>query len=119
VQKAFYNTNLSSLRSWNIDVPVYSSYESIVLDKIGITGITNFGVEIKNNGITGNVIDCSVYGSPNGIDWFDLQSNLFTSYIEPGEFRHVEFTVVTGYLRVSVQSDIDTNINIHVHGNIS
>lgn len=118
MQKTFYNTNLQSLRALNTNLFVYSVYESIVLDKVAITGITSFGLEVKNNGSSGNVTRVCVYGSPNGIDYFLQETNAFSSSIVPGDIQHVEFNVVTGFLRVSVYTDADTNIDVYLHGNI-
>lgn len=105
------------MRVSNLNVYTYSIYESIVIDKISVNGITNFGVEIKNHG-AGNVVDVSTYGSPNGVDYFPIENNLFNATIGPGQLKHVEFTSVTGFLRITVQTDADTNIDVYLHGNI-
>lgn len=118
MQKTFYNTNLQSMRAINTGLFVYSTYESIVLDYISINGLTNFGLEIKNYG-AGNITDVSVYGSPNGIDYFLIKDNLFGGLIIPGTIQHAEFTAVSGFLRISVQTDTNTNIDVYLHGNIT
>lgn len=107
------------MRTFNVNVFAYAIYDSIVLDKISVNGITNFGLEIKNNSSVGNVVGVSTYGSPNGIDYFAFESNLFNDTIGPGELKHVEFTAVTGFLRISVQTDTDINIDVYLHGNIT
>lgn len=118
MQKTFYNTNLQSLRSLNTNLFVYSAYESIVIDRVSITGITNFGLEIKNNS-TGNITTVCIYGSPDGIDYFIQEPNAFPGSIGPGELQHSEFTLVSGFVRVTVQTDTDINIDVYLHGNIS
>jgi len=103
----------------NTNVFTYSVYESVVIDKLNINGLTGFGVEIKNNSISGNVTNVSTYGSPNGIDYYPIENNLFQTNIGPGELKHVEFGLITGFLRITVQTDADINIDIYVHGIIS
>lgn len=119
MQKCFYNTNLHSLRATNLGIFAYSIYESIILDKISINGITNFGLEVKNNSNSGNVTKVLTYGSPNGFEYFAIENDLFNAAIGPGELQHIEFVLVTGFLRISVQTDADINIDIYLHGNIT
>jgi hypothetical protein len=118
MQKTFYNTNLHSLRAFDTNLFVYSVYESIVLDRISVNGITSFGLELKNNSVTGNITEVSVYGSPNGIDYFLQESSVFSGVIEPGSIQHTEFSIITGFLRISVKTDMDINIDVYLHGNI-
>lgn len=118
MQTCFYNTNLQSLRASNVNLYVYSAYESIVLDNVAVTGQTNFGIGLKNNG-PGTVFDVSIYGSPNGVDYYLIESGLFNTNIHTDELKHVEFSHVTGFLRVSVQVDADANLSIYLHGNIT
>ena len=119
MQQNHYYLKTHCMRSTNTNIYVYSMYESIVLDNIAIAGITNFGIEVRNKSASGTVTDVSVYGSPDSVEYFPIQNNLFNATIGPGEFKHCELVVVTGFLRVSVQTDQDINIDVYLHGNIS
>ena len=119
MEKHHYYTANQCMRCVNTNLFVYSIYESIVLDNITVAGLTNFGLEIKNNSAAGNVIDVSIYASPNGVDYYPLESHFFDQNIGPGEIDHCDFVVVTGFLRVSVKTDADINIDIYLHGNLT
>lgn len=119
MQKTFFNTNLQSCRAINTGLTVYSIYESIVIDKVCVNGITNFGLEIKNNSPTANITEVCLYGSPNGFEYFLQETNIFANTIKPGELQHAEFNIVTGFIRISVQTDANANIDVYLHGNIS
>lgn len=117
-QKIFYNTNLQSMRASNIGLQTYAIYELIVLDNISVNGITHFGLEIKNNSNVGNVTNVSIYASPNSVDYFPIENNIYQANIGPATIKHVEFTTITGFLRITVQVDADVNIDVYLHGNI-
>jgi len=118
MQHSSYYLTTQSLRAHNLNVFVYSVYESIVLDHINIAGLSNLSLEIKNNSASGNIIDVSTYGSPNEVDYFPIENNLFNATIGPGEFKHVEFNVTTGFLRVTIRTDANINVNVYMHGNL-
>lgn len=117
-QNHYYDAN-KCMRCSNSGLFVYSIYESIVLDNIPIAGITNFGLEVKNNSSSGNVIDVSTYGSPNGVDYYPIENNIFQGIIGPKTLEHVEFTLVSGFLRITIKSDADINIDVYLHGNLT
>ncbi len=111
--------NLYALHSTNIGINVYSGYETIVLDRVNTPTITNFAITVKNNNNSGNLTKINVYGSPNGIDYFLYADHLFSGVIAPHKIEHREFTMVSLFVRIAVESDADINIDMYLHGSLA
>ena len=105
--------------SRNLGVVITSAFEYILLDAISIAGITNFSVIVKNNSNVGNITNVTVYSTPNGIDYIPIVTDLFKAYITPNTTQYKEFVAVSRFLRITVQSDSNINLDLHLNGNLT
>ena len=113
-----YLMGVQSIYSKNVDLAVYSAFENIVLDSVQITAITNFFLTIKNNSGSGNVTVVNVYVAPNQTDFTLIESHLFTT-IGPGTTQAHTFQAIAGFMRVTVETDANINIDVHLNGNLT
>jgi hypothetical protein len=114
-----FNKVLYALHSSNLGLNIFMGFETIALDVVGITAITNFAVTIKNNSVSGNITKVIVYVSPDGANWLPYILSLFSGTIGAGLMDSEQFTMVGMFVRISVQSDSDINIDIHLDGNLT
>ena len=105
-----------TIHTYNRGLHLYPNYEIVVLEGVVVSGITNLSLEIKNSSGSGNIVSVIIYGSPDGIDYFVLDNELFPSKITPGQLVHEEFTVVTKFIRVTVEATENIIMDIHLHG---
>lgn len=110
-------TTVGCAHSYNLNIPINSTYENIALDHIGVAGLTNFAITVSNNSNTGNITSVSVYGSPDGSKYFLSNDSIFGGSILPNTTMHVEFALLTLFIRVTCQADANLDIDIHLQGN--
>lgn len=114
-----YPQMLYALHSRNENIIIYNGSETIVLEDVSTPTITNFAITAKNNSIAGNLTKISVYGSANGIDYFLFKNNLLQTSLLPGTIQHLEFIIVTLFIRITVVSNADINVDLHLHGSLT
>jgi hypothetical protein len=61
---------------------VDTSGTTVTLASVEVLGYSQFSIYAKNTGATNNIDYCYLYSSPNGSDWFALESQL--TDIAPG-----------------------------------
>lgn len=109
--------SVACLYSYNLNVFINPSYENIILEKVPIVGLTNFSITISNNSSIGKITNIIVYGSADGHKYYLSNDNIFDDDILPNTVKHVEFSLLTLFIRITCQADDNINLDVHLQGN--
>ena len=100
----------------NLDIFV-SNTETIVLDNVYCGAVTTFALTIKNKNSSGKITNVSVYGTPNDVDYFIVNNDLFPNGITHNNIDHTEFYALVGKMRVTVTTDTsELNLDVYLRG---
>lgn len=112
-----YQVGTRLLVSTNLNIFIPTE-ETIILEDVFVYGLTNFSVTVKNKGPSGKITNIKIYGSPNGIDFYLVQEDLFPSGIDTNTIEYANFFTLTIVMRITATSDTeDINADIWFHGN--
>jgi len=92
-----------------------AAHPNIVLDSISTTGFLNFGLTMVLQGNIGDSItNVNIEFSEDGMQWYTLRTNIFSTPLLPGQFKHFEFQNVVYSMRFVATATGSPTVNVYL-----
>jgi hypothetical protein len=105
-----------SIRAQNINVNLNRG-SAIVLNNILVIGCNTFGITITNyTSSSSPLININILGSEDNVFYYYVSQDIFPTGIVPGSTLHFDFTTISHYLQVVINTNIVATLDVYITG---
>ena len=79
-------------------------------------GLNSFSLTLTNNNVAGNISAVNIYGSADGVNYYDQELDVFPAGIAAGDTGYYQFSSVSAYLKVTAEGP--GVVGVYLVGNV-